>query len=247
MFKFFRRVRQALLSENKFSKYLLYAIGEIALVMIGILLALQVNNWNEERKSRSYELTMLSEVNEVMAKDVQILKNWIPHLKSVRYSFNRLASMKNDQEINKDSLDFHLRTIKGYGIVITINKAPFEAIKSGGLDRITNLEIRKNLSNLYGFHIENMERWVNEVQRVELFTRNDLIHELINIRAKPVEGSGVTSEIILENPTALVADPKFDELLERSSWPLSNTIHYLTAVHELMVILIEQIDQELTQ
>ena len=247
MLKFFRHIRKKLIEKENVRKYFLYAIGEILLVVIGILIALQLNNWNEERKSRSYELTMLSEVNEVMAKDAQILKNWIPHLKSVRYSFNRLASMKNDPEINKDSLDFHLSTIAGYGIIITINKAPFEAIKSGGLDRITNLEIRKNLSNLYGFHIENMESWVNEVQRVELFTRNDLMHELINIRAIPVEGSGVTSKIILENPTALVADPKFDELLERSSWPLSNTIHYLTSVHELMVILIEQIDQELTQ
>ncbi|PKA99793.1 hypothetical protein B0O79_3514 [Flavobacteriaceae bacterium MAR_2009_75] len=47
MIKFFRHIRKRLLSENKFRKYLLYAIGEIVLVMIGILLALQVNNWNE--------------------------------------------------------------------------------------------------------------------------------------------------------------------------------------------------------
>ena len=51
MIKFFRHIRRRLLSENKFSKYLLYAIGEIVLVMIGILLALQVNNWNESRKA----------------------------------------------------------------------------------------------------------------------------------------------------------------------------------------------------
>ena len=50
MIHFFRRIRQGLLSQNRFSKYMFYAIGEIALVMIGILLALQVNNWNEEKK-----------------------------------------------------------------------------------------------------------------------------------------------------------------------------------------------------
>ena len=50
MIKFFRRIRQKLLSENKFSKYLIYAIGEIILVVIGILIALQINNWNEGRK-----------------------------------------------------------------------------------------------------------------------------------------------------------------------------------------------------
>ncbi|ARV10242.1 hypothetical protein BTO05_11565 [Winogradskyella sp. PC-19] len=52
MIKFFRRVRQRLLTENKFSKYLIYAIGEIVLVVIGILIALQINNWNEQSKSK---------------------------------------------------------------------------------------------------------------------------------------------------------------------------------------------------
>ena len=46
MIKFFRKIRQRLLTENKFSKYLLYAIGEIILVVVGILIALKINNWN---------------------------------------------------------------------------------------------------------------------------------------------------------------------------------------------------------
>jgi len=50
MIKFFRKIRQNLLSESKFSQYLIYAIGEIVLVVIGILIALQINNWNEEKK-----------------------------------------------------------------------------------------------------------------------------------------------------------------------------------------------------
>jgi len=49
MIKFFRKIRQQLLTENKFSKYLLYAVGEIVLVIIGILFALQINNWNNEK------------------------------------------------------------------------------------------------------------------------------------------------------------------------------------------------------
>ena len=50
MIKFFRKIRQRLLIENKFSKYVIYAIGEIVLVVIGILIALQINNWNENKK-----------------------------------------------------------------------------------------------------------------------------------------------------------------------------------------------------
>ncbi|MEN2281330.1 DUF6090 family protein [Algoriphagus sp. SE2] len=50
MIKFFRKIRYNLMSENNTSKYVKYAIGEIVLVVIGILIALQINNWNESRK-----------------------------------------------------------------------------------------------------------------------------------------------------------------------------------------------------
>lgn len=53
MLKLFRKIRQSLLSENKYSKYLIYAIGEILLVVIGILIALQINNWNEDKKHKT--------------------------------------------------------------------------------------------------------------------------------------------------------------------------------------------------
>jgi len=62
MIKFFRKIRQRLLTENKFSKYLIYAIGEIILVVIGILIALQLNNWNESRKLFNDELKLYSKL-----------------------------------------------------------------------------------------------------------------------------------------------------------------------------------------
>ena len=59
MIKFFRKIRQRLLTENKYSKYLIYAIGEIILVVLGILIALQINNWNENRKTKKLERVFL--------------------------------------------------------------------------------------------------------------------------------------------------------------------------------------------
>ena len=59
MFKFFRKVRQSLFTRNKFSQYLLYAVGEIILVVIGILIALQINNWNENRKNAVQEKVVM--------------------------------------------------------------------------------------------------------------------------------------------------------------------------------------------
>jgi len=79
MLKFFRQTRQKLLSENSFSKYLLYAAGEILLVMIGILLALQVNNWNEERKLQAAELAALENLHKEFVKNqAQFEKHIVP-------------------------------------------------------------------------------------------------------------------------------------------------------------------------
>ena len=64
MLKLFRSIRRKLLDTSNFRKYLVYAIGEIALVMIGILLALQVNNWNQERLNRQNELNALVDLRE---------------------------------------------------------------------------------------------------------------------------------------------------------------------------------------
>lgn len=73
MIKFFRKIRQKLLSENKFSKYLLYAIGEIVLVVIGILIALQINNWNEARKKQNLKGVYKRELIADLEKDINQL------------------------------------------------------------------------------------------------------------------------------------------------------------------------------
>ncbi|WP_273277430.1 DUF6090 family protein [Maribacter polysiphoniae] len=74
MIKFFRRIRQQVLTENKFSKYLLYAIGEIVLVVIGILIALQINNWNEIRKDNAETNKINYELNAEFLNNRIILK-----------------------------------------------------------------------------------------------------------------------------------------------------------------------------
>lgn len=69
MLKFFRRIRLKLLDEGSFKKYLIYAIGEILLVVIGIMIALQINNWNELRKENVIELQYLERLLIDLAND----------------------------------------------------------------------------------------------------------------------------------------------------------------------------------
>ena len=74
MIKFFRKIRQKLLSENKFSRYLIYAIGEIVLVVFGILIALQINNWNEKQKQKKQLDSIYITVQQNLKTDLKNIK-----------------------------------------------------------------------------------------------------------------------------------------------------------------------------
>ena len=82
MLRFFRQIRQRLLTENRFSKYLLYAVGEILLVVIGILIALQINNWNEDRKYAAALRVVLQNVHEEIELNTNYLDGQIDYLDS---------------------------------------------------------------------------------------------------------------------------------------------------------------------
>lgn len=87
MIKFFRKIRQKLLIENKFRKYLVYAIGEIILVVIGILIAININNWNESRKASKVEQQLYIK-----------LLNDINH--QFRYSRHQIIQLKRYQDVH---------------------------------------------------------------------------------------------------------------------------------------------------
>ncbi|MFT6960251.1 MAG: hypothetical protein ACJA17_001353, partial [Polaribacter sp.] len=63
MIKFFRKIRQKMLTENKFGKYMTYAVGEVILVVIGILIAVSINNWNQERQLENEEKVILKNIH----------------------------------------------------------------------------------------------------------------------------------------------------------------------------------------
>ena len=75
MIKFFRKIRQNLLSEGKTGKYLKYAVGEILLVVIGILIALGINNWNESRKQDLEENRILEMLLKDLDMDINLLES----------------------------------------------------------------------------------------------------------------------------------------------------------------------------
>ncbi len=148
MIKFFRRIRQRLLSENRFSKYLIYAIGEIILVVIGILIALQINNWNQNRLQVKEEQKILENLKIDFDNNKKLLDNVIETTKSgisnslemLNYTGNKKkpeTSKKFDSILNDIFISPAYRPVIG---------ALHEITNSGKLGIIDNRELRKLLA-----------------------------------------------------------------------------------------------------
>jgi hypothetical protein len=108
MIKFFKKIRQKLVSENKFSKYLLYAIGEIILVVIGIVLALQLNNWNEQRKLKVQEVELLNYTLENIKRDSIIISDVLNELGNIINTHEDLIAVINNDKKPEDVKDIDL-------------------------------------------------------------------------------------------------------------------------------------------
>jgi len=108
MLKFFRRTRGTLLDEGRLRKYLGYAIGEIVLVVVGILIALQINNWNEGRKARNQFKQSILSLAEDIRKDTLIIQQYISSLKRQESAARLIIPILESKEKKiVDSLEFN--------------------------------------------------------------------------------------------------------------------------------------------
>ena len=98
-----------MLKEKKLSRYFLYAGGEILLVMIGILLALQVNNWNERRKTNNLEIQLLKEIKAGLTTDLQDIAYNIQAHSKILKSQNVVRDWLDSDAPYFDSLSHHLQ------------------------------------------------------------------------------------------------------------------------------------------
>lgn len=105
MIKFFRKIRQNLLSEGKTGKYLKYAVGEIILVVIGILLALQLNNWNEQRKLKVQEVELLNYALENIERDSILISDVLKELVDIISIHENLIAVVNKEKKPEDVKD----------------------------------------------------------------------------------------------------------------------------------------------
>lgn len=246
MISLFRKIRQKLLQENRVTRYLTYAFGEILLVVIGILIAMSVNNWNENRKDRVLEKKMLFEEMIALGQDLEFFNNHLLGFR-IKTQANAAAFFNNyylTGKINPDSIDFHYLRLN-YSFLYSYNRGPFEAIKSAGLDKISNDSIRKNLTYLYDFIHPRWERIYEE----ELNPQNS---ETLLISKKFEQNSGFTiknNKIIHLGPslgsTQFIDDPDFTFLVGLADKESTQHKEDLSQVIPLMEELRGMIEREL--
>ncbi len=159
MIKFFRKIRYDLLEKNKTGKYLKYAIGEIILVVIGILIALSINNWNENKKLRRVETEILKEVKANLENDLEGIRENLNHFKLKNKSENIIINWIEGSESFNDSLSIHFNSIQ-FGVEFNYNVTPYETLKQMGMRTIKNDSLRNQIATLYDINYEGYNRLI---------------------------------------------------------------------------------------
>jgi hypothetical protein len=166
MIKYFRHIRQRLVTQNKLSKYLLYAIGEIVLVVIGILIALQINNWNENQKAKTTEIYVLKEVLSNLNEDGIILNEIIEQRKKAKTAVADMLNYLQTENINKDILEKDMLCFLTFERYFPINNA-YEVLKSKGL-QLSNNKLTTQISRYYDYEQKKMNGSILDIENAIL-------------------------------------------------------------------------------
>jgi len=163
MIKFFRKIRYNLMEMGKTGKYLKYAIGEIFLVLIGILLALAISDWNDARVDKQSEIRTLIELKKGILIDLDTITVKQAEVNKSIADINYLQSLiKNkDYQYSKE-----LDTLFGivYGMrMLQPNSAFYEDLKSAGLKLVKNEAIRLQIVQLFENNYAKLN-WINELE-----------------------------------------------------------------------------------
>jgi len=151
--KIFRNIRKQLASENKAMAYLRYAIGEVFLVVIGILIALQVNNWNEHQKQKKQETIYLQDLSIDLKKQIQSLDHYIDFediiiqdCKDITAHYEQNSGFKKMDSIFPKINDLSIRMT-----FTNANTTLLEMINSGDINIIDNESLKKELMEFNRF------------------------------------------------------------------------------------------------
>ena len=230
------------MSENKTGKYLKYGIGEILLVMIGILLALQVNNWNEEQKKVQVEINTIIDIKSDIQENIQNLEKGIAHLEITAQNtlvvldyYQQKKSYSNiDQEIFKDF----------FGIWDPdFTYAAFENLKNQGVNLVSNKSLRKSLIKLHEVDMNILD--VSEVSRINLIHESMILPILKKYFYRKKNPENNEWELVVSDYDNMINDPEFYSTLTEIAHRQDRSIKRFRIFNIKAREIISQINKEL--
>jgi hypothetical protein len=227
------------MEKNKTGKYFKYATGEIILVVIGILIALQINNWNELKKQKLVEIEILDGIrNDILLDTIDLNSNI-----SGYELMEKGDSLVLDHLINKKKMEKRLIQYLGYSIygdmILNLHRSHFEEAKINGLSIISNKSLRNRISRLYEFTYETLKVLENST---ESFDYESLLSPEFN-QYFGLDSSGLTLsnaayERLISNGTSLYL---FKRGISKKAFLLD---FYKTTLGDALMI-VDSIDVEL--
>jgi hypothetical protein len=224
-------------------KYSLYAVGEIALVVIGILIALSINNWNEGKKASKYERELLAELRLSLIKDIDHNTDAaLPWIETFLNHGKIVAGAYGKPNTRIDTMEHHFnRMLRSPDFAYT--KGAYETLKSNGLEKISNKEIRQTIIELYDFQIPRTERFIVEITRVNFPRILPLIDKLFTSEVS-IDSLG-NQEVIQVSKKDILQDVDLLNLILIKQGVGNNAIKNITRILPMMEDLKQQIEQEL--
>ena len=187
MIKFFRQIRYKLMSENKTTKYFKYAIGEIVLVVIGILIALQINNWNTNQINKEKERVYLSNIKRDLQEQLTAIEAQIFYEKKITILATPIIQhYKKTNKFKVDSLfTASLGVLSGRKTFVQNKPTYTELISSGNIDIISD-NVLKDLIIKYYQDLERDELIINKNNN--LFNDAVFIPEMLRLTELQIVG-----------------------------------------------------------
>ncbi|WP_053975625.1 DUF6090 family protein [Mangrovimonas xylaniphaga] len=249
MMHFFSKIRYKLAAENKASKYMRYAIGEIVLVVIGILIALQINNWNENRKLQVEEQQILSSLLEdLKAAKKQSEESIIKEKLAID---EMEAALGNKEErtnfFNKENNNpLYHNIFWGFEIDIPVINAYEEIKTSGKTDLISNKTIRSHFTNLER-SINNLNNLMDDRIRVHQLRIDEIVVEYLNFL--PLLKAEFPKLSIETGPPidfeAIMEQPKIRNLIGIKLELSTSVYYYRKQLSDEIQLLIELLEKEI--
>ncbi len=170
MTPFFRRIRQSLVNEGKTSRYLKYAIGEIFLVVIGILIALQINNWNEVRKKEGRLLAIYERIASDLEMDIANIDSLLTNSLKAQPIFEKVI---NDEITLEDYQEgtFYPFILSGFPDISLLDKGYNLLSDFSEFRNTDNREFVKSIHQFYSFYSTEID--VDQHSINAIFNRRD--------------------------------------------------------------------------